>query len=67
MSMPMSGEGQYASAPTRFVLAAGLTLALGTAQFLLMPVLRGRFPFLLFFPAIITSSLVGGLGPACLR
>jgi signal transduction histidine kinase len=43
-----------------------LTLGLGTAQFLLMPVLRGRFPFLLFFPAIITSSLVGGFGPGLL-
>ena len=55
-----------APGPRRYALAAALTLGLGTAQFLLMPVLRGRFPFLLFFPAIITSSLVGGLGPGLL-
>ena len=65
-SILMSEASQRAPGPRRYVLAAGLTLALGSAQFLLMPVLRGRFPFLLFFPAIIASSLVGGLGPGLL-
>ncbi|WP_162271418.1 sensor histidine kinase [Luteitalea pratensis] len=53
---------QYLRGPRRYVLAAALTLALGSVQFLLMPALRGRFPFLLLFPAIIVSSLAGGLG-----
>jgi signal transduction histidine kinase len=62
----MPSTSPHRAGPGGYLLAAGLTLALGTVQLLLMPVLRGRFPFLLFFPAIIGSSLVGGLGPGLL-
>ena len=62
----MTNPSPHRAGPGGYVLAAGLTLALGTMQLLLMPVLRGRFPFLLFFPAIIVSALVGGIAPGFL-
>ncbi|WP_239493165.1 ATP-binding protein [Luteitalea sp. TBR-22] len=52
--------------PARYALAAALTLALGTAQVALTPLIGPRFPFLLFYGAVILSSLAGGLSAGLL-
>lgn len=56
----------HTSSLKQYALAVALTLALGNVQLLLLPAWGGRFPFLLFFPAIIVASLAGGRGPGLL-
>ncbi len=47
----------------RYGGAVAITIAALLLRLLLSPVLRENSPFLLFWPAIVVSALVGGVGP----
>lgn len=62
-----AGTGQN-SAPLRhgvigYALAVGVVLPIFAVRFLLSPVLEGQATFLLFVPAVLMASALGGFGP----
>lgn len=58
----MPGVRPTVTGPARYLVAAVITVALGTVQLAMASFMDGRFPFLLFYGAVILSSLTCGFG-----
>jgi two-component system, LuxR family, sensor kinase FixL len=61
-----AADHMHRSRPFRYGLALTLVLASLLLRLLLDPMIGNRAPYIFYFPAILVSSVLGGLGPALL-